>query len=72
MYQALADAHNAANPGAGWTATRAQQWLSQNRLSPHHSGGNNFQLVPWDLHGNPSANIPGVRHQGGAYDLRNQ
>jgi len=74
MWQALADQYNAANPGAGWTASRARNWLSQNRLSPHHSGGNEFQLIPCELHGNPSAVPPlqGVRHQSGAFDLRNQ
>jgi intein/homing endonuclease len=51
----------------------AERWLQQQRLSPHHSGGNGFQLLPWELHGNPSAKPPiqGVRHVGGAHDNRN-
>jgi len=57
----------------GWTQQRVKEWLKKERLSPHHAGGNEIQLIPWDLHGNPSAKPPiqGIRHMGPAYDLRN-
>jgi hypothetical protein len=57
----------------GWTQQQAKEWLTKERLSLHHSGGNDFQLIPWELHGNPSAVPPiqGIRHMGGAFDLRN-
>ena len=56
----------------GWTITRVQEWLRNQQLSPHHAGGNEFQLIPWALHGNPSHVPPinGIRHMGGAFDLR--
>ena len=57
----------------GWTQKQVERWLDQEKLSPHHAAGNNFQLIPWSMHGNPSAVPPinGIRHMGGAYDLRN-
>ena len=57
----------------GWTQQQVKDWLTKERLSLHHSGGNNFQLIPWELHGNPSAVPPinGIRHMGSAFDLRN-
>jgi hypothetical protein len=58
----------------GWTQQQVKDWLQTEQLSLHHSGGNDFQLIPWDLHGNRSAipPVPGLTHQGGAYGLRNQ
>ena len=58
----------------GWTQQGVKDWLNSERLSPHHAGGNDIQLIPWELHGNPSAVPPmnGIRHMGGAYNLRNQ
>jgi hypothetical protein len=45
-------------------AAAAQRWLAQQRLTPHHAGGDVVQLIPRDLH-------EGVRHTGGAWELRN-
>ncbi|MEC3906116.1 RHS repeat-associated core domain-containing protein [Tamlana sp. 2201CG12-4] len=45
------------------TIKAAQQELSESNLKLHHSGGQNVQLVPGELHGLP--------HTGGAFDLRN-
>jgi len=58
----------------GWTQVQVNDWLREQRLSLHHSGGTKeFQLIPWELHGNRRAIPPelGLDHQGGAYDLRN-
>lgn len=66
MYRALAQEK-------GWSIQKVKDWLTAEKYSPHHSGGDNFQLIPWALHGNPNAVPPiqGVRHTGGAFDLRN-
>jgi hypothetical protein len=58
----------------GWTHKETIKWLETEQLSLHHAGGNEIQLVPSALHGNRSAepSLPGVHHQGGAYNLRNQ
>jgi RHS repeat-associated protein len=45
------------------TQTAGEAWLRQQGLTPHHAGGNTVQLIPRDLHG-------GVRHMGGARELR--
>lgn len=45
--------------------TAAKNWLSTNGLTPHHDGGNRVILVPTSLH-------DGIRHTGGAYELRNR
>jgi RHS repeat-associated protein len=42
----------------------ARRWLQQQGLALHHAGGDTVQLVPLDLH-------DGVRHLGGAWELRN-
>ncbi len=57
----------------GWTVSQTQEWLRQQRVTPHHAGGNEIQLIPWELHGNSRAipPLPGIRHTGGAFDLRN-
>ncbi len=57
----------------GWTQRKVEDWLQEERLSLHHAGGDEIQLVPWELHGNRRAIPPeaGVSHQGGAFDLRN-
>ena len=59
--------------GEGCTQQQVKDWLKSKRLSPHHAGGNEIQLIKWELHGNPSAVPPinGIRHMGAAYDLRN-
>jgi hypothetical protein len=56
----------------GWSQTQVDGWLKMNGLSLHHAGGNNIQLIPSQLHGNPRAEPPlnGIRHMGAAYDLR--
>jgi hypothetical protein len=56
----------------GWTVSQVKEWLSKKKLTPHHTEGNDFQLIPWELHGNPSAVPPlnGIRHTGGAFELR--
>jgi len=66
MFKTIAEAK-------GWTQAHVKDWLRSEGLSAHHSGGNSFQLIPWELHGNPSAIPPinGVRHMSGAFDLRN-
>jgi hypothetical protein len=68
----LRDAFKAKEPNAGWTLEKVRDWLRNEQYSPHHSGGNEFQLIPWKLHGNPSAVPPinGLRHSGGAEQLR--
>ena len=43
--------------------TAGKNMLSTERITPHHAGGNTVNLVPTDLH-------DGVRHTGGASDLR--
>lgn len=45
-------------------AAQGEAFLQRYSLSPHHSGGQTFQPLKWDLHGNPSAIPPinGVRH----------
>ncbi|HWO23230.1 MAG TPA: DUF4157 domain-containing protein [Kofleriaceae bacterium] len=61
IWQALADQRpdlNLANQ------TQAKQWLSERGLTPHHAGGDTVQLIPTKLHG-------GIRHTGGAFELRN-
>jgi hypothetical protein len=58
----------------GWTQQQVNDWLKEKEYSLHHSGGNHeFQLIPRKLHGDLTAEPPaqGVRHQGGAYELRN-
>jgi hypothetical protein len=57
----------------GWTQQQVKDWLQTEQLSLHHAGGNDIQLIPWALHGNRSAipPLPGITHQGGAFDLRN-
>jgi hypothetical protein len=74
MYRTIALAKAAAEPDYRWNVTKVREWLQRERLTPHHTSGNEFQLIPWELHSNPSANPPvrGIRHTGGAYDLRNQ
>lgn len=57
IHQAVADEKGLANQTAG------RNWLSREGLTPHHAGGNAVQLVPTELH-------DGVRHTGGANDLR--
>jgi hypothetical protein len=42
----------------------ARRWLQQRHVALHHAGGNTVQLVPLDLH-------DGIRHTGGAWELRN-
>jgi hypothetical protein len=59
IYQEVARLQGLPNQTAG------QSWLSQQGLSPHHAGGNIVQLIPTPLHG-------GLRHMGGAWELRNQ
>ncbi len=59
IHQAVAKQQGLPNQTAG------KQWLSDQGLTPHHSGGTSVQLVPTDLH-------DGVRHMGGASELRNQ
>jgi hypothetical protein len=59
VYEQLAQQEGLANP------TVARNWLAEQGLTPHHAGGNTVQLIPTDLHG-------GVRHIGGAWELRNQ
>lgn len=57
----------------GWTQKETIKWLEKEQLSLHHGGGDTIQLVPSALHGNRSAipPLPGIHHQGGAFDLRN-
>jgi len=57
----------------GWTQRQVRDWLKEEHLSLHHAGGNEIQLIPRKLHGDPSAIPPiqGIRHMGAAYDLRN-
>nr|WP_275900999.1 RHS repeat-associated core domain-containing protein [Paenibacillus periandrae] len=43
--------------------TKAQQWLSDNELTPHHLDDKTIQLIPSKLHGN-------IPHIGSASDLR--
>jgi len=43
--------------------TAAKTWLSKQKLTPHHAGGSKVILVPMALH-------DGVRHMGGASELR--
>ncbi len=50
---------------------KAQQWLRQKQLAPHHAGGNKIELIPWKLHGCRPRKVPGISHQGGAFQLRN-
>jgi RHS repeat-associated protein len=57
IHQAVADEKNLKNQTAG------RNWLSEEGLTPHHAGGSKVQLVPTKLH-------DGVRHTGGASDLR--
>jgi RHS repeat-associated protein len=45
--------------------TAAKNWLSANKLTPHHAGGSKVILVATALH-------DGIRHTGGAHDLRNK
>jgi hypothetical protein len=59
IYEKLAQEMGLPNP------TAARNWLADQGLTPHHAGGNSVQLIPRDLHG-------GVRHTGGAWELRNQ
>lgn len=54
----------------GISASEAQIRLEQLGRSPHHSGGDTFQLIPWEIHGNRNQKIPGFSHRGGAYDRR--
>lgn len=59
IHKAVADKYNLANQTAG------KEWLSERELTPHHARGTSVQVVPTKLHG-------GVRHTGGASDLRNK
>lgn len=57
IHQAVANEFSLPNQTAGLN------YLSQSELTPRHAGGNSVQLVPTALH-------DGVRHTGGASDLR--
>jgi hypothetical protein len=49
--------------GQEWTRESVRNWLRDQGLTPHHSGGNTFELIPTGLH-------EGIRHTGGAADIR--
>jgi hypothetical protein len=51
--------------------TAAATWLREQGLVPHHAGGSTVQLVPIELHGAPRSGFNGIRHMGGAFELRN-
>ena len=53
------------NPQTFKNQTAAKNWLSKKGLTPHHAGGKSIQLIPSKLHG-------GVKHMGGAHELRNK
>jgi hypothetical protein len=59
IYKEVARVKGLPNP------TAAQNWLAEQGLTPHHAGGNSVQILPRRLH-------EGVRHMGGAWELRNQ
>lgn len=59
MWQKVAEVHGLPNQTAG------QNWLRERGLSPHHAGGYKVQLIPTKLH-------DGIRHTGGAFELRTQ
>jgi hypothetical protein len=73
FWRTLRDNFNARDGDGSWTLGRVQGWLQSERVTPHHSGGNDFQLIPWALHGNTMADppLPGIRHSGMAVELRN-
>jgi hypothetical protein len=58
MHNKVAEVQGLPNQTAG------KKWLSDNGLTPHHVGGDKFQLIPTPLH-------DGIRHTGGAFGLRN-
>jgi hypothetical protein len=56
----------------GWTVTKTEEWLTANEYVLHHAGGNTFQLLDGRLHGATAWGYNGIRHMGGAYELRNK
>jgi hypothetical protein len=56
----------------GWTVRQTEDWLRDNQYVLHHSGGDNFQLLDAKLHGAGAWGENGIRHMGGAFDLRNK
>ncbi|MFN5530898.1 MAG: polymorphic toxin-type HINT domain-containing protein [Planctomycetaceae bacterium] len=64
MVEALAEAK-------GWTCAATRKWLRENEFVLHHAGGDTFQLLDGKLHGATAWGSNGVRHMGGAFDLRN-
>jgi hypothetical protein len=63
IHQEIAQREGWLKPDGTPNASRAKAWLSERSLTPHHAGGNDVQLIPTPLH-------DGVRHSGGAFELR--